>query len=259
MRSSPRPPGHRALPDGPLHVLGEATGPLLAASVPLMLSDSLVATAQLSVAHLPRSNILAWRSIKSPVPEVTLRAEILDLTRALQMKSVELQRVAQPNAEAQNVVAAARAEVQRLSDEETNASRAVGIVQQQAALRAGYLGEHAQESYALRQRECLAVQSAQEAFAQQHSAFHNDALRLRAEFDQAERVFDEMQKKDLANQQELQQTQALAVSGQATAASFAQYEPRAQLAVSDLKNSAPEGNCSRLPAAAEPRCSCCAK
>ena len=118
-----------------------------------MLGDSPAATAQLSVAHLPRSSVPAWRAVSSPVPEVTLRAEVHDLTRALHMSNAELQRMAQSNAEAQNVVAAARAEAQRLLDEESSAARATGIVQQQVVLRAGYLGERARESYALCQRD----------------------------------------------------------------------------------------------------------
>ena len=83
------------------------------------------------------------------MPEVMLRAEIADLTRALQSRSADLQRMTHSNAEAQGVIAAARAEVQRLSNEEAHASHAIGIVQQQTALRAGFLGEHPQEAYAL--------------------------------------------------------------------------------------------------------------
>ena len=83
--------------------------------------------------------------------------------------------MAHKDAEAQHVVATARAETQRLADEETYASRATGLVPQQTALRAGYLGEHAQEAYALYQRECSAVQQLQEASAQQYHAFHGSA------------------------------------------------------------------------------------
>ena len=67
VRSSPRPPGHRALPDGPLRALGEVSGPLLAAHAPLMLGDSPVAEAQcLPVAQMPRPCNPAWHSMSSP-------------------------------------------------------------------------------------------------------------------------------------------------------------------------------------------------
>ena len=236
VRSTSRAPGLRPLPDGPLRALGEVSGPLLAAHVPLMLGDSPVAEAQcLPLAHMPRPAQPVWHSMSSQMPEVMLRAEIADLTRALQSRNADLQRVTQSNAEAQGVIAAARAEVQRLSNEEAHASYAVGVVQQQTALRAGFLGEHAQEAYALYQRECLAVQQLQEASVHQYSAFNQDAARLRNEFAHAQRVFGEMQQKDAANQHALQQLQAMVTSGQLTASNFTQYEQRVQLAVSDLK------------------------
>ena len=122
-------------------------------------------------------------------PEIALRAEVRELARALRTRNAELQRMAHTNAEAQRAVATAGAEVQRLADEETFASRAIGLAPQQTALRAGFRGEHSQEAHALYQRECSAVQQLQEASAQQYSAFHGSANRLRSEFSHAERVF----------------------------------------------------------------------
>ena len=107
-----------------------------------------------------------------------------------------------------------------MSDEEAHASHAIGIVQQQTALRAGYLGEHAQEAYALCQREWLAVQQMQEAFVLQYNAFDQDGVRLRSEFAHAQRVFGDMQQKGSAHPQELHQLQAMAPSGQLTASKF---------------------------------------
>ena len=95
VRSTSRPPGPRPLPDGPLRALGEVSGPLLAAHAPLMLGDSPVAEAQcLPVAHLPRPSNPVWHSVSSQLPEVMLRAEIMDLTRALQSRNADLQRIA---------------------------------------------------------------------------------------------------------------------------------------------------------------------
>ena len=122
-----------------------------------MLGDVPGATPELSVALQPRLTSPVWHAPNSPVAEVALRAEIYDLTRASRVKSAELQRMAQAHAEAQRTVAKAEAEVQRRSNEEPYASRAIGLAQQQTALRAGYLGERAQEAYALCQRECLAA------------------------------------------------------------------------------------------------------
>ena len=80
VRSTSRTPGLRSLPDGPLRALGEVSGPLLAAHVPLMLGDSPVAGAQcLPLAHVPGPSQPVWHSMSSQMPEVMLRAEIADL------------------------------------------------------------------------------------------------------------------------------------------------------------------------------------
>ena len=72
---------------------------------------------------------------------------------ALQARGANLQRAATGEAEAASVLATAELELQRLSSEETNASRAVAIVQRQAELRAGQLGDQARRVQAICQQE----------------------------------------------------------------------------------------------------------
>ena len=73
--------------------------------------------------------------------EAKLHTEMSELKQTLHAKSAELQQMAQKDAEAAYVVASAQAQMQRMAADESRASMAIGLVQQQAVLRAGRLGE----------------------------------------------------------------------------------------------------------------------
>jgi hypothetical protein len=167
--------------------------------------------------------------------EAALRNELVLLRQQLQTRDAELQRLTLRDAEVAHVVAEAQEELSRMSEEETHATMAMGLVQRHTALRASQVSQQMKAALDGYHRESAAVQQLQHASAQQQQILLGSAQQLRTEFSHAETVFGELRAKDLVSQQELQHLQAVALSGEAIAANFGQYELAVQSAFANMR------------------------
>jgi DNA-directed RNA polymerase subunit M/transcription elongation factor TFIIS len=123
---------------------------------------------------------------------------------------------------------AAEEELQRMSSEETHASHAIALVQRETALRAGWLGEQAHFVHAEYQQERAAFQRLQEEASLQQRAMQDRVGQMRTECGHAERVFEQLQLRDSANQSELLQLQKAVFSGQRSADQVGRFEAAMQ-------------------------------
>ena len=119
-----------------------------------------------------------------------------ELGTVIAQQQHQLQWMAHEETQASETYAATQRQLQRMSDEDAYAVKAVGHLQHEVACKAGTMSEQVQYVHEMYQRECHAFNRLRDESIEQQQGFNTAAQRMRAEYQNAERIFGQMQLRD---------------------------------------------------------------